>query len=235
MRNSEQRSALITGASKGLGFALAEHLARAGYRLVIDARTKTDLRVAADRLAVHTQVVAIAGDVADADHRRSLARAVGERLSLLVLNASALGPTPLPLLAGFDLPELRRVFEVNVFAPLALAQATLPALRCAEGVVITLSSDAAVEGYPGWGGYGASKAALDQLARVLAAEEDAVRVYAVDPGDLRTDMHFAAIPDADPDELLDPVAVPPMLQPLLTGALPSGRYRAADLPATATA
>lgn len=226
------QTALITGASRGLGLALAERLAARGVRLVVDARGQADLAAAAARLRQHTEVVAVAGDVTDPEHRAALAAAVGTRLDLLVLNASTLGTSPLPPLADYDLDGLRRTVEVNTIAPLGLVQLLLPAVRRAGGVVIAVSSDAAVEGYEGWGGYGASKAALDQLARVLAAEEPTIRVYAVDPGDMRTAMHAEADPDADPADLADPVDVAASLDPLLAGGPPSGRYTAAGLTPT---
>ncbi len=221
-------TALITGASQGLGGALAAQLARDGWRVVVDARTESDLREAVHGLGPG-EVTAIPGDVADEAHRRALVAAVGDRLDLLVLNASTLGQRPLPPLADYDLAALRHVLEVNTVAPLALVQRALPALRAAGGRVFALSSDAAVQGYPGWGGYGASKAALDQLARVLGAEEQALRVYAVDPGDMRTRMHADAFPGEDISDRPDPVTVVPALLRLLDGDLDSGRYVAADL------
>jgi NAD(P)-dependent dehydrogenase (short-subunit alcohol dehydrogenase family) len=220
------RTAIITGASKGLGRALADNLAATGWRVVVDARTGADLAAAA---AHWPAAVPLAGDVTDPAHRTDLVTAAGDRIDLLVLNASVLGPTPLPPLADLDPAALREVLETNTVAPLALLRLALPALRRAGGRVVALSSDAAVAGYPGWGGYGASKAALDQLVNVLAAEEPTLRVYAVDPGDLRTDMHFAAVPDADPAELTDPADVVPALRRLVDGDLPSGRYVASDL------
>jgi NAD(P)-dependent dehydrogenase (short-subunit alcohol dehydrogenase family) len=224
------RTALITGASQGLGLALATDLAADGWHVVGDARTATDLHRAVGSLGPG-EVTAIPGDVVDDGHRRALVAAAGSRLDLLVLNASSLGPTPLPLppLADYDLDAFRRVLEVNTVAPLALVQQALPALRAARGRILALSSDAAVEGYPGWGGYGASKAALDQLARVLGAEEQAVRVYAVDPGDMRTRMHAAAFPGEDISDRPEPVTVVPGLRRLVDGDLPGGRYVAADL------
>jgi len=224
------RTAIITGASRGLGRALTDNLVRAGWRVVVDARSAADLAAAA---AGWPSAVPLAGDVTDGEHRTDLVTAAGDRLDLLVLNASTLGHTPLPPLADYDLDALRTVLETNTVAPLALVQRALPALRRAGGRILALSSDAAVEGYPGWGGYGASKAALDQIARVLAAEEPTLRVYAVDPGDLRTAMHFAAVPDADPDELADPADVVPALRRLIDGDLPSGRYTASSLAAPA--
>ena len=224
------RTALITGASRGLGRALAADLAVAGWRVVADARTAADLSAVADATP---GLVPVPGDLTDPAHRRELAAAAGDRLDLLVLNASSLGQTPLPPLAAYDLDALRAVLDVNVVGSLALLQAVLPALRGAGGRVVAVSSDAAVEGYPGWGGYGASKAALDQLARVLAAEEPALRVYAVDPGDMRTRMQAEAFPGEDISDRPEPETVVPALRRLVDGDLPSGRYRAADLAAAA--
>jgi NAD(P)-dependent dehydrogenase (short-subunit alcohol dehydrogenase family) len=227
------RTALITGASRGLGRVLARDLAGSGWRVVVDARSATDLdRATAGRRAADTAgpgLVALAGDLTDPEHRRQLAAAAGPRLDLLVLNASSLGQTPLPRLAGYDLDALRAVLEVNVVGCLALAQLALAALRAAAGRLVAVSSDAAVEGYPGWGGYGASKAALDQLARVLAAEEPALRVYALDPGDMQTRMQADAFPGEDISDRPEPETVLPALYRLVDGDLPSGRYTAAGL------
>lgn len=226
------QTAVLTGASRGLGRALARDLAGAGWRVVVDARTGADLnRVGAGFRAVRAGpgVVPLPGDLADPEHRRELTAAAGDRLDLLVLNASTLGPTPLPPLAGYDLEALRAVLELNVVAGLGLVQLALPALRAAGGRLVVLSSDAAVEGYPGWGGYGASKAALDQLARVLAAEEPALRVYALDPGDMRTQMQADAFPGEDIGDRPEPETVLPAVRRLVDGGLPSGRYVAADL------
>jgi len=223
-------TALITGASRGLGRALAASLAADGWRLVLDARTAADLDAAAAALAPGAaETVAIAGDVTDADHRRQLAAAAGDRLDLLVLNASALGTSPLPPLARYGLDALRAVLETNTVAPLALTQLVLPALRAARGRVLAVSSDAAVGAYSGWGGYGASKAALDQLANVLGAEEPDLRVYAVDPGDMRTAMHQDAFPGEDISDRPEPATVVPALRRLVDGDLPGGRYVAAEL------
>jgi NAD(P)-dependent dehydrogenase (short-subunit alcohol dehydrogenase family) len=186
------RTALITGASRGLGLELARALAGHGWRLIIDARNAADLEHARAELATQTEVVAIAGDVADADHRSRLVWAAGERIDALVNNASTLGVSPLPPLADYPLAELQRVFAVNTMAPLALVQLALPRLP-EGGRIVNLTSDAAVEGYEGWGGYGASKAALEQLSNVLAAERADLRVYAVDPGDMNTRMHQGRI------------------------------------------
>jgi NAD(P)-dependent dehydrogenase (short-subunit alcohol dehydrogenase family) len=228
------RAAVITGASQGLGRALAGALAAEGWALVIDARRAEELERARADLAEGTTVIAVAGDVADPTHRRDLARAVGDlgRLDLLVNNASTLGPTPLPALRDYPLDELGRVFDVNVVAPLALIQLTLPWLEAARGTVINVTSDAAVEGYPGWGGYGATKAALEQLSNVLAAEledDSPVSVYWVDPGDMRTEMHQAAFPGEDISDRPEPETAVPGLLRLVTERPPSGRYRAAEL------
>lgn len=228
-------TALVTGASRGLGLALATELNRRGWRLVVDARDATRLAAAVAHLPHPQHVTAIDGDVADPAHRTALAEAVGARLDLLVNNASDLGPTPLPHLTDLLPAELERVLAVNTVAPLALVQAVLPALRSARGRILNISSDAAIEAYEGWGGYGASKAALDHLTAVLAVEHPELRAYAVDPGDMATDMQRAAAPDDDPDGLTSPEAVVPALLALVDGPLSSGRYRAADLlPAEAT-
>ena len=219
---------MITGASKGLGRALAEALAERGWALVIDARGEGDLKDAATELSQRTEVRAIAGDVTDEEHRRQLVSAATElgRLDALVNNASLLGPSPQPALAAYPLAALDQVYRVNVFGPLALIQATLPLLSQSDGRILNVTSDAAVEGYEGWGGYGSSKAALEQLTNVLAAEHPAVRVYWVDPGDMRTQMHQDAFPGEDiSDRPLPDVAIPGLLQ-LIEGDLPSGRYQA---------
>ena len=226
-------TALVTGASRGLGAALAEALSRRGWRLVVDGRAPDRLAATVAALPRPDLVTAVPGDVADLADRAALAAAVGDRLDLLVNNASELGPTPLPRLADLPPAALERVLAVNTVAPLALVQAVLPALERAGGVVLDISSDAAVEPYEGWGGYGASKAALDQLTAVLAVEHPGLRVYAVDPGDMATDMHRAADPDAT--GLPEPAAVVPALLRLVDGDLPSGRYRAADLAVAAEA
>ena len=209
-----------------MGRALAEHLSRDGWRVVVDARTAAELREAA---IGWPDAFVLPGDVTNEAHRAELVAAAGERLDLLVLNASSLGQTPLPPLAEYRAEELRAVLETNTVAPLLLVQRALPALRAAAGRVVAISSDAAVEGYPGWGGYGASKAALDQLVRVLAAEEPGVRAYAVDPGDMRTRMHAAAFPGEDIGDRPAPETVVPALRRLVDGELPAGRYTAAEL------
>lgn len=225
--------ALITGASAGLGLAAARALADRGWSLIIDARGTANLELTAAALP---RAVAIAGDVTDPAHRRELVAAVERagRLDLLVNNASLLGPSPQPELADYPLDELEQVYRVGVFAPLALTQLLLPRLVAERGTVVNISSDAAVEAYQGWGGYGSAKAALDQLTRVLAAEHPNLSVYAFDPGDMRTDMHQQAFPDEDISDRPEPdeVAVPGLLR-LLDTRPTSGRYRAADLLAQA--
>jgi len=222
------RTALITGASRGLGLALAHELAQHGWRLVIDARRFSELDVARASLAQLTEVVALPGDVADAWHRGALIEAAGGQLDLLVNNASTLGASPLPPLSGYPLETLERVYRVNVIAPLALAQLALP--RMADGGrIVNLTSDAAVEAYEGWGGYGSSKAALEQLSAVLAAERPDLRVYAVDPGDMNTRMHQEAFPGEDISDRPPPQDSVPGLLALIEGDLRSGRYRAAEL------
>ncbi|HEX2700024.1 MAG TPA: SDR family oxidoreductase [Acidimicrobiales bacterium] len=229
MTNST-RTALITGASRGLGLALARDLAADGWSLVLDARGAGALRAVADELGSSTSVVAIAGDVADEAHRLALADAARRAggIDALVHNASDLGPTPLPRLAGYPLDDLGRVYEVNVLAPLRLTQLLLPRLR-PGGRVLAVTSDAAVEAYAGWGGYGSSKAALEALFAVLAVEEPALRVYSVDPGDMNTRMQQVAFPGEDVSDRPPPEQSVPGLRVLLDGELPSGRYAARTL------
>jgi NAD(P)-dependent dehydrogenase (short-subunit alcohol dehydrogenase family) len=220
-------TAIVTGASRGLGLALADSLADRGWRLVIDARDGVALEQAAARLRARTEVVALAGDVADPAHREALVGA-GDKIDLLVNNASTLGPSPLPPLARHPLDELEHVYRVNAIAPLALMQAVLP--RLAEGArIVNVTSDAAVEPYEGWGGYGSSKAALEQLTAVFAAEQSALRVYAVDPGDMNTRLHQEAYPGEDISDRPAPSQSVPGLLALIEGDLPSGRYSAAAL------
>jgi NAD(P)-dependent dehydrogenase (short-subunit alcohol dehydrogenase family) len=223
------KTALITGASRGLGLALARALADRGWRLVIDARGSEALLEARGELARTTAVVAIAGDVAREAHRRALIDAAGERLQLLVNNASVLGPSPQPRLADYPLAELERVYAVNVLAPLRLAQLAMPALELGRGTLINITSDAAVEAYEGWGGYGSSKAALEQLTAVLAAEHPGLSIHAVDPGDMRTQMQQEAFPGEDISDRPEPEESVPGLLALIEGERPSGRYRAAEL------
>jgi NAD(P)-dependent dehydrogenase (short-subunit alcohol dehydrogenase family) len=220
--------ALITGASRGLGRAAAHALARRGWSLIVDARRADDL---ADAMRGLADVVALPGDVTDPGHRAGLAAAVGSAggLDVLVNNASRLGPSPQPLLRDYPLDELGRVYESNVVAPLALVQLLTAPLAAAAGTIVNVSSDAAVEAYPGWGGYGSSKAALDQITAVLAAEEPSLRCYAFDPGDMRTDMHQQAFPGEDISDRPEPETVVPALLRLIDERPPSGRYRASDL------
>jgi NAD(P)-dependent dehydrogenase (short-subunit alcohol dehydrogenase family) len=225
--------ALITGASQGFGRALARHLAADGWQLVIDARHPQPLAEVARELEATTTVFAIPGDVADPNHRAALIRAATELggLDLLVNNASTLGPTPMLCLGGVDLDGLRHTYEVNVIAPLAVTQLALPMLRERGGAVVNITSDAAVEGYEHWGGYGSAKAALEQLGRVLAAEEPDVHVYTFDPGDMRTQMHQDAFPGEDISDRPEPEVVVPAFRALLANQPGSGRYRAADFAA----
>ncbi len=223
--------ALITGGSRGLGRALAQALAERDWQVVVDGRDGAALETAAKELSLHADVVAIAGDVADPSHRQALLDAVSDlgRLDLLVNNASLLGPSPQPELADYPLDVLRRVFEINVLAPLALIQAALPLVRASGGRIVNVTSDAAVEPYPGWGGYGSSKAALEWITRVLMEESPGLKIYLADPGDLRTQMHQEAFPGQDiSDRPLPGVAVPGLLA-LAEGDLPNGRYRLQEL------
>jgi NAD(P)-dependent dehydrogenase (short-subunit alcohol dehydrogenase family) len=228
MKNSPV--AVITGASRGLGYALARALASAGYSLVIDGRDEGALRSAAATLT-GGPVIALPGDIADPVHRAGLLAAATDLggPSLLVNNAGTLGASPLPALADYPVGALRDALEVNVVAPIALTQLLLPELRRRGGAVLCVTSDAAVEAYAGWGGYGAAKAALEQACHVLAAEEIAVRVWWIDPGDLRTDMHQAAFPGEDISDRPLPEVVMPGFLRLISERLPSGRYRAAEL------
>jgi NAD(P)-dependent dehydrogenase (short-subunit alcohol dehydrogenase family) len=222
--------ALITGGSRGFGQALARELDARGWQLVLDARDVATLREAVRRLP-YGRVTPVAGDVADPAHRRDLLAAIRRhgRLDLLVNNASELGRSPLPSIAELSPLTLERVLRTNVVAPLALVRAALPLLRASGGTVVSLSSDAAIEAYPGWGGYGASKAALDHATAVLGVEEPRIRTYAFDPGDMRTGMHQAAFPGEDISDRPGPETVVPALLRLLAELPPSGRYRAADL------
>ena len=221
-----QRVAIVTGASRGLGLALASALSERGWRLAVDARSGAAL----SQLGQLRAVSWLAGDVADDSHRRALIATVGGRLDLLVNNASTLGPSPRPGLAEYPVAELARVYEVNVFAPLALAQLALPLFE-AGGVIVNVSSDAAREPYPGWGGYGSSKAALDQLTAVLAAEQPQLGVYSFDPGDMRTELQQQAFPGEDISDRPPPEQSIPALLELIDSRLPSGRYVAAELQA----
>jgi NAD(P)-dependent dehydrogenase (short-subunit alcohol dehydrogenase family) len=219
------QTGIVTGASRGLGLALGRALIERGWRIVVDGRGADALEV---EWADVPAVTAIQGDVRDPAHRRALVEAAGDEIDLLVNNASLLGPSPQPPLSRYPLHELRRVYEVNVTAPLGLVQLALP--RLAEGArILNITSDAGVEAYEGWGGYGSSKAALEQLTAILAAEHPELRIYAVDPGDMNTQMHQEAFPGEDISDRPPPEASVPGLLALIEGDVPSGRYRAADL------
>ena len=218
------RTAIVTGASRGLGLALARALAERGWRLVIDARGAAALEAAREELAA----VALPGDVADEAHRRDLVAAAGERIDLVVNNASVLGPSPLPPVADLEPAALEAILRANVIGPLGLIRLALPHMR-EGGRIVNVTSDAAVEPYEGWGGYGASKAALEQLTRILAAERPDLRVYSVDPGDMRTRMHQDAFPGEDISDRPPPEESVPGLLELIEGDLPSGRYAAREL------
>jgi NAD(P)-dependent dehydrogenase (short-subunit alcohol dehydrogenase family) len=221
---------IVTGASRGLGLALARALVEREWRLVVDARGAAALERAVSALE---GVIAIAGDVADPEHRRVLVDAAGDRIDLLVNNAGVLGPSPQPTLASYPLAALARVYDVNVFAPLALIQEALP--RLAPGAaILDITSDAASEAHEGWGGYGSSKAALEQLTAILAVEQRQLRVFSVDPGDMRTQTYQEAFPGEDISDLPLPEASVPGLLALIEGSLPSGRYRARELVAVQT-
>jgi NAD(P)-dependent dehydrogenase (short-subunit alcohol dehydrogenase family) len=216
---------IVTGASRGLGRALTHALVGRGWIVVVDAR---DDRALADAWAGEPNVLAIPGDVTDPEHRRALVAAAGDSIDLLVNNASLLGPSPQPALGQYPLDELRRVYDVNVTAPLALVQLALPLL--APGArILNVTSDAAVEPYEGWGGYGSSKAALEQLTAILGAEHPELHVYAVDPGDMRTQMQKDAFPGEDISDRPPPEESVPGLLALIEGELPSGRYAAREL------
>jgi NAD(P)-dependent dehydrogenase (short-subunit alcohol dehydrogenase family) len=219
------QTAIVTGASRGLGLALGRALVERGWRLVVDARDGGALAREWNNLP---GVAALPGDVRDPAHRRTLVEAAGDEIHLLVNNASLLGPSPQPPLARYPLHQLRSVYEVNVTAPLGLVQLALP--RLAPGArILNITSDAGVEPYEGWGGYGSSKAALEQLTAILAAEQPSLRVYAVDPGDMRTQMHQEACPGEDISDRPPPEESVPGLLALIEGDIASGRYRAADL------
>ena len=220
--------AIITGASRGLGLALARSLAEQGWMLVIDARGRRELEQAADELSAMTEVAALPGDITAPEHREALLVAAGKTIDVLVNNASLLGPSPPPRLDEYPVDRLASVYAVNVLAPLALTQLVLPRMP-QDGRIINVTSDAAVEAYDGWGGYGSSKAALEQLSAVLAAEQPSLRVYAVDPGDMRTRMQQEAFPGEDISDRPWPQESVPGLLALIEGQLPSGRYRAREV------
>ncbi len=232
------RTALVTGASAGLGLALARTLAADGWRLVITARGRAALATAQAQLALRTPTTMVVGDVADPAHREAVADAVAEtvgeagHLDLVVNNASDLGPSPLPHLLDLDPDRLTSLLATNAVAPLALVQAVRPWLAEAAAVV-NVTSDAAHGAWAGWGGYGASKAALEQLTAVLGVEQPGWRVWAVDPGDLRTAMHQAAFPGEDISDRPLPDDVAPLIRTLLERRPPSGRMVLDDLRATA--
>jgi NAD(P)-dependent dehydrogenase (short-subunit alcohol dehydrogenase family) len=216
---------IVTGASRGLGLALARELDERGWELVVDARGADAL---AEATAGLDRVTAVPGDIADPEHRRALVEAAGDRIDLVVNNASLLGPSPMPPLADYPLDALREVYEANVLGPLALLQLALP--RLSDGAaVLDITSDAGVEPYEGWGGYGSSKAALEQLTAIFAAEQPGLRVYWVDPGDMRTRMHQDAFPGEDISDRPPPEESVPGLLALIEGDLPSGRYRASEV------
>ncbi len=224
------KTALITGASRGLGLALARALAREGWQLIIDARGAAALETAVSELTNYTQVTAVPGDVTDPVHRQQLAEAAEAfgGLDAIINNASFLGPSPQPALLDYSLDVLESVYRVNVLAPLALLQAVRPFLK-PHATLINVSSDAAVEAYEGWGGYGSSKAALEQLTAVLAAENPDYHIYWVDPGDMRTQMHQEAFPGEDISDRPLPDASVPGFMMLLKGSWPNGRYQVRQL------
>lgn len=230
MTTHTYRTALITGASRGLGLALARQLAAQGWQLIIDARGADALDSAGAELSQQGRVIAIPGDVTDAAHRRALVEAAQEvgGLDALVNNASFLGPSPQPNLLDYPLDVLEQVYRTNVIAPLALIQDLQHQLK-PGACVMNITSDAGVESYAGWGGYGSSKAALEQLSNILAAENPDLRVYWIDPGDMRTQMHQEAFPGEDiSDRPLPEESVPGLLE-LIVGQRPSGRYSARAL------
>jgi NAD(P)-dependent dehydrogenase (short-subunit alcohol dehydrogenase family) len=227
------RVALITGASRGLGLEIARLLAQQGTRLILTARGSVALEAAAAELRDQTEVFALPGDVADPAHAARLVRNGVHRfghIDVLVNNASIVGPSPMPRLDTYPLDDLAEVFAVNTLAPLRLIQFVLPQMRAhGDGTIINITSDAAVQAYPGWGGYGASKAALEHLSRVLAAELDGsgIRLYTVDPGDMNTQMHQEAEPGEDLSHLPGPeVAAPAIVRLIDRGTVPFGRFEA---------
>ncbi|MGI8625445.1 MAG: SDR family NAD(P)-dependent oxidoreductase [Geodermatophilaceae bacterium] len=225
------RTALITGGSRGLGRALTKELLESGWRVVTNGRDGQALLRLRTEVRNPDALIAVTGDVGRPEHRAALISEVASvgGLDLLVNNASVLGPSPQPALADYPIDTLRAVYDVNLFAPLALIQFALPYLQARTGRIINVSSDAAVEPYEGWGGYGSAKAALDQITNVLSAEHPGLRIYSFDPGDMRTDMHARAFPGEDISDRPEPETVIPALLQLIEAGLPSGRYRASVL------
>lgn len=224
------KNALITGASRGLGLALARQLARDGWGLVIDARGAEALEQARSELAASTKVIAVPGSVTATAHRQALAAAARELggLDALINNASFLGPSPQPALLEYPIEVLEEVYATNVLAPMALIQELRGALR-PQACVINVTSDAGVEAYGGWGGYGSSKAALEHLSAILSQENPSIRIYWVDPGDMQTQMQQEAFPGEDISDRAQPEESVPGLLALIGGSKPSGRYRAHDI------
>lgn len=223
----DHRTAIVTGGSRGLGRALVVELAQRGWNVVTDGRDGDSLRAAVGDLG--DRVVGVAGNITDPAHRAELvdgAEQLGGGIDLLVNNAGDLGPTPLPGLADYPLDELTALFEVNVVAQLGLIQRALPSLLARRGTVVNITSDASVEAYVGWGGYGATKAALDHIGRVLAVEQPEVRVLTIDPGDMRTQMHQEAFPGEDISDRPPPEDAVPGVLALIEGTERSGRHRA---------
>lgn len=227
MNGPKKRVAVVTGGSRGLGLALTTALVTDGWTVVVDGRDPDDLAAAIAGIPGPGEAIPVPGDVSDPAHRARIRHRVAAlgRLDVLVNNASVLGPSPQPALMDYPLDVLRTVYEVNVVAPLALVQ-TLAPLLTDGAAVVNITSDAAVEGYEGWGGYGSSKAALEQLSQILAAEHPQWRVYWVDPGDMNTRMHQEAFPGEDISDRPDPETSVPGVVALITGSLPSGRYQA---------
>lgn len=230
---SRSQVALITGASRGLGREFARLLARDGVRLILTARGDRALQEAADEVRQRTEVVALAGDVSRPDHVERLVRAgLGRfgQIDILINNASTIGPSPMPTLDSYPIDALTDVFQTNTVAPLNLVQHVLPSMRArGAGTIVNVTSDAAVQAYPGWGGYGASKAALEHLSRVLAAElvGSGVRILTIDPGDMQTEMHQDAEPGVDLSHLPTPDVVAPAIVRLIQrDTEPTGRYEA---------
>ena len=231
MGNQNEKTALITGASRGLGLALARSLAEGGWQLVINARFPEVLEFVQDELAQLTEVIAVSGDIADQGHRQEIARAASKfgGLDAVVNNAGILGPSPQPDLLDYPLEMLEQVYRINVIAQLGVLQAVRGQLKPAARI-LNITSDAGIQAYPGWGGYGSSKAAFEQLSAILSVENPDWKVYWVDPGDMRTQMHQDAFPGEDISDRPLPAESVPGLLSLLDGDLPSGRYVAKEIP-----